>query len=196
MANLLLSLARDPTRERVSLRDILAAMQDRAVPALILMLALPNAVPAVPGTSALLGIPLTLLTLQLARGRGPWLPDSLLRLSLSKEQFTAAVLRAAPWLDRAELLLRPRLTPLTGRVATRSVGCLGVVLSVVLSLPIPLGNMLPAVAISLLALGLLERDGLCVLWGIVTAAIAMGLAGGVVYALSKVVLQVTGLAGR
>jgi len=37
-------------------------------------------------------------------------------------------------------------------------------------LPVPLRNMLPALAISLLALGVLERDGLRILAGMVTAA--------------------------
>jgi hypothetical protein len=36
--------------------------------------------------------------------------------------------------------------------------------------PMALGNMLPALAISLLALGVLERDGLRILAGMVTAA--------------------------
>jgi hypothetical protein len=42
-------------------------------------------------------------------------------------------------------------------------------LLVILSLPIPFSNSLPAWAVVLLAVGMLEKDGLCVLLGHLTA---------------------------
>jgi hypothetical protein len=56
---------------------------------------------------------------------------------------------------------------------------------VLLVLPIPLGNVLPALAISLLALGVLERDGVWVLAGLVVAAAAGSLIYGVLFAMVK-----------
>lgn len=52
-------------------------------------------------------------------------------------------------------------------------------------MPIPLGNMLAALAISLIALGVLERDGLWVLIGTVTGLVSLFIVAGVVYALIK-----------
>jgi hypothetical protein len=54
------------------------------------------------------------------------------------------------------------------------------VLALVLSLPIPFGNLLPAFAIALMALGLLEEDGVCVLAGLVVAAISLTVVAGVI----------------
>lgn len=195
MSELLLALAGDASRERISLGDIVQAMQDRALAALILLLALPNVVPAPPGTSALLGVPLMVLSLQLALGWPPSLPQAMTRRSLPRDQFAATVRRVSPWLARAESLLRPRLAGLTGPVAARWVGGLCLLLSATLALPIPLGNMLPALAICLLTLGLLEGDGLWVLWGVFASAFAMALAGGVVYGVLRAVWQVVGHMG-
>ncbi len=194
VAELLIALAEDATRERISLGDVVHAMSDRALAVLLLLFALPNAVPALPGTSGVLGLPLMFLALQLARGRPAWLPAPLARRTLPRAEFAAAVHRMAPWLERAELLLRPRLAPLTGRVGTRWVGGLCLLLATVLSLPIPLGNMLPALAICVLALGLLEGDGVWVLCGTCIAVGAVALASGVVYGLARAVGEAFGQA--
>ena len=61
-------------------------------------------------------------------------------------------------------------------------------LAVVLSLPIPLGNTLPALAISVLALGVLERDGMWVLAGTAIAAFALAVVSGVVWAMAQAAL--------
>jgi len=65
------------------------------------------------------------------------------------------------------------------------VGLVCLVLAVVLVLPVPLGNMLPALAISLLALGVLERDGVWILAGLATTAVSAVVVSGVVFAMVK-----------
>ena len=55
----------------------------------------------------------------------------------------------------------------------------------VLFLPIPLGNMLPAFAISLIALGILERDGLWIIVGAVLGVLSLLIVWGVIWAVIK-----------
>jgi len=55
LSQLLMRIANDASRERVTITDLLQALQDRALAALLLIFALPNAIPVPPGTSALLG---------------------------------------------------------------------------------------------------------------------------------------------
>ena len=71
-----------------------------------------------------------------------------------------------------------------------AIGAVCLLLALVLVLPIPLGNMLPSLAICLLALGILERDGLWVLAGLATALVSAVLVSGVLYALFKAALYV------
>ena len=188
LSTVLRLLAADTTRERVSVADLLAALGDRALGALLFVFAFPNVLPTPPGTSTILGAPLVFLAAQLAFGRAPWLPSVVARRSMPRTDFAVLVRRIAPWLERAERLLRPRLTRLALPPAEYAVGALCLLLAVLLVLPIPLGNMLPALAISLLALGVLERDGVWVLAGLVATAASLVLVSGVLFALANTAL--------
>jgi hypothetical protein len=177
---------------RLSIEVLLAALSDRAFGALMLVFAAPNLIPLpIPGFSALTGLPLLYASAQLTLGwRRPWLPGWISRRSLAGDDFARAVAWGEPHLVKAERLLRPRLAPLTSPPAERLIGALCVVLSIVLFLPIPLGNWLPALAICLFSLGLLEKDGLPVLAGLGVAAVGLVVAGGVIVALTRAAIFV------
>ena len=190
LSDMLQAIANDSSRDRISIADLLASMDNRAMGALLLIFALPNVLPTLPGTSGILGLPLVYLTSQMMLGRLPWLPRFIANRSLARRDFAAFVERAEPWLARTERLLKPRLSLLVQDQSERLIGALTLLLSVVLLLPIPLGNMLPALAISLLALGLMERDGVWILAGTATATVALAVVSAVLYALAKSLLFV------
>jgi hypothetical protein len=192
----LLMLANDSRKERIMISDVMSVSGDRAALALILLFALPNVMPVPPGTSAVLGAPLLFLAAQAALGKKAWLPPSIAGRSISRARFAAWVDRGQLWLARAGGLLRPRLQWLADPAPTRVVGALCLVLALILFLPIPLGNMPPALAISMLALGVLERDGVWVLAGIaiglVSVAVAWSSALIVARALAGLLMRVLG----
>lgn len=179
------ALAADTRLGRISIGDLLAALGDRATAALLFIFAFPNVLPTPPGTSTILGAPLIFLAAQLMLGRAPWLPAFVAKRSMTRADFASLVKRIVPWLVRAENLLRPRLAGLARPPMEQFIGLLSLLLAVVLVLPIPLGNVLPALAISLLALGVLERDGVWVLAGLSVAVAASFLVSGVVYAMVR-----------
>ncbi len=167
--------AGDPD-DRVTIADLIGALHERAMGIGILLFALPNALPlpGIPGVSAVLGAPLILLALQLAVGRrDPWLPKSMLGKSLRRGDFARLFHRILPgllWLERA---FKPRMRRFTVYGADRVVAFAIAVLGAILALPIIFGNLLPAWAIILLALGLIEEDGLAVLIGSVVGVLAV-----------------------
>jgi hypothetical protein len=179
------AIALDERRDRVSVSDLMRAMDARAVAALILLFALPNVVPTPPGTSSILGLPLLYLTAQMMLGKMPWLPGFIADRSMTRGDYAAFVSRVSPLLARAERLLKPRALFLTAPRAEQVIGGFCLLLAIVLALPIPLGNMLPALAISLMALGVLERDGLWVLLGVIMGGVSLVIVWGVVFALAK-----------
>ena len=179
------AIGADERRERVSVSDLMRAMDARAVAALILLFALPNVVPTPPGTSSILGLPLLYLTAQMMLGKLPWLPAIIADRSMTRNDFNSFVGRVTPLLARAERLLKPRLLFITSVTGEKIIGGLCLLLAIVLAMPIPLGNMLPAFAISLMALGVLERDGLWVVLGVIVGALSMVIVSGVVWALAK-----------
>lgn len=185
LSELLARLASDEKRERIAISDLLAALEDRAIAALLFIFAFPNVLPAPPGLSAILGAPLIFLAAQLALGRRPWLPGVIANRSMARKDFHAVVVRVQPWLARSEALLKPRLSFLSTMPMERLVGLVCFVLAVVLFLPIPFGNMLPALAICIMALGVLEKDGVWIAAGLLFSVLSAGLVWGVIYALVK-----------
>src|SRR5688572_27137723 len=75
--------------DRVSVADLPAALGERAYGFLLLAFALPNVAPIVPpGLSAVLGLPLIILSLQLAFGSPtPWFPKVVSQRSFAREDF-------------------------------------------------------------------------------------------------------------
>lgn len=182
---ILTEVGEDPSRTHVAIFDLIALLGGRGRAALILLFALPNVLPAPPGLSGVLGLPLVYLSVQMILGRAPWLPRFIGARAMPRHRFAQLVARLGPWLARAEKLLRPRWQPLAGHRAEQVIGLLILVLSAVLSLPVPLGNVLPALAICLIALGIMERDGVWVVAGTAVGIGSLALVAGIVYALAK-----------
>ncbi|WP_431300821.1 exopolysaccharide biosynthesis protein [Tabrizicola sp. BL-A-41-H6] len=181
-------LAGDETRERIAISDLVTAMQLRAYGALLLIFALPNVLPAPPGTSGLLGLPLLFIATQMMLGRVPWFPQVIAARSMARADFGKMIQRVSPLIARAERLLRPRLMWLSDPVVERALGAVALVLALVLVLPVPFGNMLPAFTICIIALGVLERDGVWIIGGLVLAVVAVVVAYGVIYAMLRAII--------
>ncbi len=161
---------------RVTLGEMLDLLQERGFALLILLLALPNAIPgpAMPGLSTITGLPLALIALQLALGAvEPRLPEWARRKSVPRDRFRAVVVRATPWLKRLEAVVRPRMLKLTSHYGERLIGSWIVVAALFLSLPVPLGNLPMAVGLMVLAVALIERDGVATLIGLVMTWLGM-----------------------
>jgi hypothetical protein len=169
--------------ERVRLRDLVEALDDRAFGAAMLVFALPNAVGigAIPGVSTLFGVPQIVLAVQMILGfQRPALPAWLLDRSIGRAEFERIVDRGVPWLQRVERVLKPRLVVLTDGWPERVLGFVFLAMAAIVSLPIVFGNQPPAVAMALIALGHVARDGAFVIAGCVAAVFATAIAAAVV----------------
>lgn len=155
----------------LTLHSLAETFGDRAFGALMFVFAVPNLLPLPPGSSAVFGLPLMVIAVQLAIGRPYlWLPGVLGRQSIRRSDLKAVLDRVLPILRRTERLLSPRLVFLFGPVGDRAIGIICFALAIVLFLPIPFVNMVPALAIALFALALLQRDGLFFLLALLVSA--------------------------
>jgi len=186
---MLADIANDPARERLAIADLRDAMGDRAFGALLFVFAAPNTLPVnAPGVSVVLGIPLLFLSLQLMLGFArPWLPRAVVASTVTRQRFARVMSVVVPWIRRAERLSQPRWPLLASGLAERLIGLVCVILSIVLILPVPFGNMGPGIAICLLAFALLEQDGKATVAGLATTLLALALAWGVILAILKAV---------
>ena len=160
------------TQQDLTIGTLVDAFGERAFGALMFVFAVPNIVPTPPGTSAVLGLPLVILTFQLMIGRQAlWLPEAIRRRSIKASMVQSFATRAVPVMARFEKILKPRVSLFVNSdPAERLIGIIAFLLAVLLFLPIPFLNILPAAAIACMALGLAERDGLAVLGGYAIAA--------------------------
>jgi len=172
--------------ETISIAELTALFGGRALGALLLVFGLICTLPLPPGGTTIFGAPLVLLAPQLVIGaRAPWLPRRVRERTVATAWLKATLPRALKWLERVEAVSRPRLSFLFGAVGERVIGLICTLLALVLILPIPLGNMLPAAAVSVLSLALVQRDGALALFGYVLA----GLSG-------SILVLAAGLIGR
>lgn len=185
LSEMLQGLADDDSRERISVGDMVETMRKRAFGALMLIFAFPNILPTPPGTAGVLGLPLIFLSAQMMLGLNPWLPAVIARRSMARSTFQALVTRIRPWLLKAERLLKARLKPLAWPVSQRVLGGLCLIVSIALALPVPFANMVPAIALCIIGLGVLERDGIWILLGIAAAFGSLIYVAGLAYALIK-----------
>jgi hypothetical protein len=172
LSAILRAIAEAQDRDRISVGDLLLALKRRALGALMFIFAFFTALPMPPGVSAVVGAPLVFLTAQLMLGKNAWLPRIISDRSLSRVDFERVINAAAPWLARAESIMKPRFEFLAKRPAIYFVGFVTFLMALMVLLPIPGANMAPSVAICIIALGLIERDGLWITIGVVTAIVS------------------------
>lgn len=179
----------DDPRPVLTVGQMLEAFDSRAFGATLLVFGLLNCLPLPPGSSTILSLPILLLAPQIALGaNAPWLPRGLVEKPLKRDDLRGLFKRISPVLRRLEVVTRPRLGFLFAAGGERFIGVVCTLLAMVLVLPIPLGNLAPGATVAVLALALLQRDGLLALLGYLMAtasAALLFLSAGVVTAAVK-----------
>lgn len=162
----LAQLAESADGDTVTLRWILEQLHERAFGLFLLILALPCCIPFLYGVPQVVALPLMFISAQLLLGRtSPWLPERLGARTVSKAGLEKLSDRAGPWLRRIEAISRPRLAALTRKPLDRAVGVALVIFSASILVPLPGTNTVPGFAVVVVAMGLLQRDGILVILG-------------------------------
>ncbi|SDP48112.1 Uncharacterized conserved protein [Phyllobacterium sp. YR620] len=183
----------DRQADRISLEDILSALSERSFGALLILFSALNLVPLPPGTSTIFGIPLVLLSIQMLIGfENPWFPAFIRRKSMRIETYRAFIGRIQPILLRFEKLARPRYWLVPQIIVERVVSIVALAMSLIVILPFPLINQMPALSIVLLSIGLGEQDGLWLGTGLLVAALAAGIAIGLGASVGLAALHIFG----
>ncbi|QND16761.1 exopolysaccharide biosynthesis protein [Rhizobium leguminosarum bv. trifolii] len=152
----------------LSIGEALEAMGPTSIAFTILFLAIPALTP-IPGPFGMVfGTALALVSLQIvAGGRKVWLPAIVRDRRVSSATLDLVVGHAVPVIARVEKVVRAgRLQAFTGPTVQALLGIPVFLLAVVIALPIPFGNILPVFSLVVLAVALMERDGLVTLIGL------------------------------
>lgn len=116
------------------------------------------------------------LTGQMAAGRHhPWLPRKLHERPFSVPAFQKVVKRSARYVGWIERIATPRLRPVTSHFATRLTGALLLIPTASILVPLPSTNTIPGIGVAIASLGLIERDGVLVILGLLIGFAWVGL---------------------
>ena len=175
-----LSQLRDDEGDGVTVRELLSAVGPRAYGPIILLLGFVSISPLtlVPGANWLFALVIILIASQIAVGRPyPWLPKRLLETSFPHKYLLQSLEMGRPWARRVDAFTRLRFDILTEPPFLQLVSLI-CILAAILIFPlglIPLGPLLPGIAILLFGAGLAARDGilLCLSGGAVFGSVLL-----------------------
>ncbi|MGK7891712.1 MAG: exopolysaccharide biosynthesis protein [Leptolyngbyaceae cyanobacterium] len=166
----------------ITVLDLLELAGERTFGVLLVLLALPSALPIpAPGYSIPFGFVIVLLALQMMVGRHrPWFPNFVRNSAIKHHQAQRVVSMGLPWLRRLESLSRPRFLLLcSSRIGHIVIGLVIMLMGLCMMIPVPGTNTIPAMIVFILGFSLIEEDGLISLFGLTT-----GLVGGGVVAIA------------
>lgn len=171
-------LLKDAPQERVTLEWLLGNLGERSFGILLLFLGMIGLLPAAGTFTALL---LFVPAVQMVLGRpAPVLPDFVGKRRLPRHAIAWLLRRVAPTLAFIESFTYPRWqTPF--RSTRRVIGLVVILLAVTVLSPIPFASIIPNLAIMLLALGLLEKDGVFLAAALLVAAASLAITVGSVW---------------
>lgn len=171
-SEILLAIARNGTSDTMTIGELLDALEDRAFGMVMLLFALPCCIPFVYGIPQVVSVPMLLVALQIVAGRHTlWLPESLKARTFSRAAFERTASRSQRYLKWFEAISRPRLSWLTRNGVERVFGLFMVVFCISIALPLPSTNTVPGIAVAIMAIGFIERDGLLTILGTILGCI-------------------------
>jgi len=161
----------------LTLAEIIHILRGRGFDVLMVLLALPFCTPIpLPGLSVPFGVVLTLFGARIALRKRPWLPQRLLNKKIPApvlERMISTSLKVARGMEK---VLHPRLRffkrwPSFSVVNGLVIALAGLLLALPLP-PLPFANGLPALAVVMVAAGMIEEDGAVIFGGYLVAALA------------------------
>ena len=185
---------REPdSADAMTVEALLRTLGDRSLGWCMVLFALVNLLPMPLGGTMVTSLPLLVVTAQMALGaRELRLPAAMMRREIARRRFQRLVMRLRPLMRPIERIIRPRHGWMFSRRNERLIGVALFAVAVALFLPFPLSGWLPAIALLVTGLGLVERDGLVAIAGLAIGLVSLVVTVAVGMAL---VLGVQGLAG-
>jgi hypothetical protein len=154
----------------VTLSIILELLGKESFLILSAFLALPFLVPvSIPGVSTVFGAIILFIGISLVLDRPPWLPGRFMTHVFPADKLRTCLSQGLVWIQRLEKISHCRMSIICrGDWMSRVNGLVLVLSSLFLMAPlafIPFSNTFPALAILLLSIGILQRDGIFILLG-------------------------------
>lgn len=184
---LLEQLKRDVPENGATFGWLIDYLRARSPEVIVLFLAM---VGVLPGVSLPVGVLLALFAVAMLWPK--WhraLPPLLSSWRVPSPRLIRAIDRMAPLFRWGERIIRPRDTQLADSL--RPIAAVAVLsLSLTLLIPVPLSNVIPSLAIALIAFASVEKDGLLLAVSLVTALVSLAVTGAMIWAAFDAALRI------
>jgi hypothetical protein len=165
--------------DEVTLNEIIEIVGMDSLLLLTIFLSLIFLVPiSIPGVSTVFGLGIIAIGVTRLFSTPPWLPAKISQRKLSSFRLHEGFTRSLVWFHRLEKVSRPhRLRGLTASRGVMFVNNLAFIFAALLLMApfgfVPFSNTLPALALILLSVGMMQRDGGLVLLGYLAIAVTV-----------------------
>lgn len=150
-----------------TLGDVVDRLDERAFGLLFMILALPCIPPFVMVLPQIVSVPMVVLGAQMATGRqSPWLPEKMRARAFPTVELGKVLDFCEKYVRWVEAFARPRLPAVTDRFGARIVGVLMIIPGLSVLFPMIGTNTVPSIGMAVVSLGLVQRDGLLVILGL------------------------------
>ena len=162
---------RELPEDRMTLGALLDVFGDEGLLLLTMLLTLVFLIPvSIPGVSTVFGAAILLVGISRLLGRPLWLPEKIRHRELPAAKLRPGLQQGMAWVRRLERISRPRRmrSVIDGHARLQLANLAFIVAALLLMAPfgfVPFSNTLPALALLLYAVGMLQRDGGAVLLG-------------------------------
>ena len=180
-SDVLKELISDESQPVLTVERIVKALGPTSFGTSLMVFSIPEVLPIpLPGMTTVVVIPTGIISWQLIRGKPEVrLPNALLKRSIPRKAFAAAVGAILPFLERAERGTRARWHWVSNPVAMRFVGLFILMLAAVIAVPTPFTAMPAAISIIIISLGMVERDGVLISLGILLGLATIAMIGSI-----------------
>jgi hypothetical protein len=174
-------LGEKPSDGKTTISELLEDFSENGLLLALIFFSLPVAVPLPypPGFTTVMGTPLMILSFQMLLGyHKVKLPQKINQYEMKNSMLIAICNKVVPLLKYLENYIKPRFSFARSFYCEQFIGLVSLICAISVAIPLPLTNAVPALSITIMCLGLLNRDGLVIIFGFIIGIIGLIIAAG------------------
>ena len=163
--------------DRIPIEDIMMAMNTGGFGLVLMFFSLPILIPLPPPLPSLISMPLVIFAIQMMAGiKAPKLPKMISKKTIQRTILAHIIEKSAVYFSKAEAISKPRLIFLSSGIFEKIIGFFFLIFSISILIPLPLTNFLPGMGILIASFGLIGKDGVIIIIGLLVGIIGIAVA--------------------
>lgn len=163
--------------DKISISDLVRAMEAAGYGLVMIIFSLATVMPLPPPIPNIFALPIIIFSMQMILGYdAPKLPKTISNLRIKRSIVAVVVHKASRYIGKVEKILKPRFSFVISPIFERVLGFFTLVFALFVMIPLPFTNFVPGIGIMLIAFGLLGKDGLFVISGLLVGIIGVFIA--------------------